>query len=306
MIEIGGWFLSDSTNNLLKYEIAPGTKIGPYGYLVFYEHLHFGNTNDPGCYEPFALSNNGERLILSSAQTGILTGYRQSEDFGASASGVSFGRYDTSSTGKTHFVAMEFPTPGSENAYPKVGPIVISEIMYNPDWPAGGIYTNDQYEYIELHNISAEPVTLYDYDKDAPWKFTNGIDFTFPADLPVVIPAGGFLLVVKHPEAFSWRYTRVRAEMILGPYNGKLSNAGESIELSRPGERNQDGEQQYIRIERINYSDGSHPENCPDSVDFWPTEPDGLGRSLTRRILTDYGNDPANWKAALPFPGSEL
>ena len=44
-------------------------------------------------------------------------------------------------------------------AYPKVGPIVISEIMHNPDWPEGGWYINNQYDYIELQNISSEPVT---------------------------------------------------------------------------------------------------------------------------------------------------
>jgi len=306
VIDIGGWLLSDNPDNPFKYEIPSGTTINPYGYIVFYEDVHFGNANDTGSYESFALSNNGEQLTLRSAQSGALTGYRETEDFGASESGVSIGRYDKPSTGNTNFVAMELPTPGMENAYPKVGPIVISEMMYNPDWPEGGIYTNDQYEYIELHNISNEPVTLYDFDIDAPWTFTRGIDYTFPSDSPVTIPAGGFLLVAKHPEAFSWRYPRVRAEMILGPYDGRLSDAGESVEISMPGERSRDEEPQYIRIDRINYSDGSHPEDCPGFVDLWPVEADGAGRSLTRRTLTDYGNDPANWQAATPFPGSNL
>ena len=306
VIDIGGWFLSDDADNLFKYEIAPGTVIGPYEYRVFYEDLHFGNANDTGSYQTFALSNNGEQLFLISAQSGLLTGYRHIEDFGASASGVSFGRHDKSGTGNVDFVAMEFPTPGMENTYPKIGPIVISEIMYNPDWPEGSLYTNDQYEYIELHNMSAESVTLYDDKADAPWKFTRGIDFTFPVDSPVTIPAGGFLLIVKHPEAFCWRYSRVRAEMILGPYEGKLNNAGEGIELSMPGERPQGDEPPYIRIDGVTYSDGSHPENSPDLEDLWPTEPDGLGQSLTRRTPYGYGNDPANWQAAVPFPGSKL
>ncbi|MHC4206275.1 MAG: lamin tail domain-containing protein, partial [Planctomycetota bacterium] len=157
-IDIGSWFLSDSKDNLLKYRIVNGTTISPNGYLVLYEDLNFGNANDPDSYEPFALSENGERLYLSSAQNDVLTGYRTVEDFGASETGVSFGRYYKSSTGNYNFVAMEENTPGSANSYPKVGPVVISEIMYNPDWPDGGSYTNDQYEYIELQNISAEPV----------------------------------------------------------------------------------------------------------------------------------------------------
>jgi len=190
---------------------------------------------------------------------------------------------------------MEENTPGSANSYPKVGPIVISEIMYNPNWPDGGSYTNDQY--------SAEPVTLYRYDKADPWKFTDGIEFTFPADVPVTIGAGGYLLVVKKPAAFSWRYPNVPAGIIFGPYDGNLSNAGESLELSMPGDIDKDNQRQYIRIDRVNFSDGSHPENCPGGIDLWPTEADGDGMVLMRKVPTDYGNDPDNWLAAAPSPG---
>ena len=302
-INIGGWFLSDSNDNLFKYKIADGTTIGPNGYLVLYEDLNFGNENDPACYEPFALSENGEQLYLSSTKNSVLTGYRAVEDFGASKTGVSFGRYYKPGTGNYNFVAMDENTPGSANSYPKVGPIVISEIMYNPDWPAGGSYTNDQYEYIELHNISAEPVTLYDYGTGEPWKFTDGVEFTFPAYAPVMIPAGGYLLVVKKPAAFSWRYPAVPAGIILGPYDGNLSNAGESLEFSMPGDVDKENVRQYIRVDRVNYSDGSHPEDNPGSIDLWPVEADGDGMALTRKVPTDYGNDPDNWLALAPSPG---
>ncbi len=302
-IDIGGWFLSDSKDDIFKYKIANGTTISPNGYLVLYEDLNFGNANDPATYEPFALSENGERLYLSSTKNSVLTGYRQVEDFGASETSVSFGRYFKSSTGNYNFVAMDENTPGSANAYPRVGPIVISEIMYNPDWPNSGVYTNDQYEFIELHNISAEPVTLYDYAKGEPWKFTNGIDFAFPTFAPVTIEAGGYLLIAKKPAAFSTRYSAVPADIIFGPYDGNLSNAGESLELSMPGDLDKEGIRQYVRVDRINYSDGSHPEDCPGDVDLWPTEADGNGMSLTRNVPTDYGNDPDNWTAAPASPG---
>jgi hypothetical protein len=302
-INIGGWFLSDSKDNLFKYEIASGTTIGPNGYLVLYEDLNFGNVSDPGCHEPFALSENGESIYISSAQNDVLTGYRNVEDFGASETSVSIGRYYKSSTGNYNFVAMDENTPGSANSYPKVGPVVISEIMYNPDWPVGGSYTNDQFEYIKLHNISTEPVALYRDDKAEPWKFTNGVEFTFPADVQVTIPAGGYILVVKKPDAFSLRYPSVPADIIFGPYDGSLDNAGESLELSMPGDVDIDGERQYIRIDRVNYSDGSHPEDCPGGVDLWPIDADGYGQSLTRKVPTDYGNDPENWVPAVPSPG---
>jgi hypothetical protein len=152
---------------------------------------------------------------------------------------------------------------------------------------------------------------LYDSQKGEPWKFTDGIEFTFPADVPVTIAAGGYLLVVKKPAAFSWRYPDVPDGIILGPFDGNLNNAGESLELSMPGDVDNEGVRQYIRIDRVNYSDGSHPENCPpvrdtlrrDGIDLWPVEADGGGMALTRKVPTDYGNDPDNWTAALACPG---
>ena len=303
-IDIGGWYLSDSNDNFFKYEIANGTTIGPDRYFVLYEDVNFSNVSDPGCSEPFALSENGERLYLSSAHNSELTGYRVTEDFGASQTGVSFGRYYKASTDNYNFVAMEESTPGAANSYPKVGPIVISEIMYNPEWPENGSYANDEYEYIELHNISTGPVMPYDFETGEPWKFTDGIDFTFSLDNPVTIPAGGYILIVKKPAAFSWRYPSVPDEIIFGPYDGRLNNAGESLELSMSGDIGKDGIRQYIRVDRVNYSDGSHPENCPGNVDLWPIEADGNGMALTRKVSTDYGNDLDNWQAASPTPGS--
>jgi hypothetical protein len=302
-IDISGWFISDSNANPAKYEFAAGTKIGPYKYLVLTEHLHFGNKNAAGCHEPFALSENGEQVYLSSAENGVLTGYRNVEDFGASATGVSFGRYYKPSTDNYNFVPMQYNTRGYANADPQVGPIVISEIMYNPDWPEGGSYTNDQYEYIELHNITAAAVTLYNELTGEPWKLTDGVEFTFPDDAAVTIPAGGYLVVVKNLAAFTWRYPSVPAGKILGPYDGKLNNAGERVELGMPGDVDKYGERQYIRVDRVGYSDGSHPEDSPGGVDLWPTGPDGTGQSLTRKILSAYGNDPDNWITSTTSPG---
>ncbi|MHC4299758.1 MAG: lamin tail domain-containing protein [Planctomycetota bacterium] len=302
-VDIGGWFLSDSESNLFKYEIAGGTILAPGGYIVFYQNLHFANTDDPGMHQSFGLSENGERLYLSGAQDGVQTGYRDVEDFGPSATGVSFGRYHKSSTDSYNFVAMSEATAGSANADPKVGPVVISEIMYNPDWPLGGSYTNDQYEYVELHNVSAETVTLFDYDRGESWKFTDGIEFTFDADVPVTIGAGGYLVVARDPVAFSWRYPDVPTENIFGPYDGRLSDAGESLEIGMPGEFDTSGKRFFIRVDRVNYSDGSHPDDAPDSVDFWPIDADGSGASLTRKVPGNYGNDPDNWIASAPSPG---
>ena len=326
-INIGGWFLSDSDQDdtsIMKYRIADGTTIEPNGYTVFYEDQHFGfGSSDPGRLVPFALSENGDKVVLASglrsgfggvgsALGDVLTGYRDVEDFDASETDVSFGRY-CKSGGTYNFVPLSFKTPGSANAYPMVGPIVINEIMYNPDPLASSSYDNDDFEYIELHNISDVPVTLYDAISSEPWKFTDGIEFSFPIDPPVTVPAGGYLLIVKNPEAFrlrvrveaapaeslAQRWQAVPIDMILGPYEGRLDNSGEKVEIGKPGDVDEFGTRYYIRVDRVNYSDGSHPVGD----DLWPSQADGGGKSLTRKVPQEYGNDVVNWKAAEPSPG---
>jgi hypothetical protein len=303
-IDIGGWFLSDANDDLFKYEIASGTKIPAYGYKVFYEGVNFGNSSfDPGKHVGFALSENGDKLYLTGALGGFVTGYRDVEEFGASLRDVSFGRYFKKSTGTSNFVAMSYNTPWIANSYPKVGPIVISEIMYNPDWPVNGSYTNDSYEYVELRNITDAPVTLYQYDRQEAWCFTEGIEYQF-AGVPneVTIPAGGYIVVVRNIGAFRWRYPEVAADKIYGPYTGVLDNAGEKLELSMPGDVDRFGVRQWIRIDRVVYSDGSHADG-ESAVDLWPKGADGLGSSLHRINMSAYGNDPNNWTAAAPTPG---
>jgi hypothetical protein len=304
-IDIGGWFLSDNDRdepNLMKYRIANGTTIKANDYLVFYEDTDFNSPTDPGCLMPFALSENGEEVVLSSHidPKGMLTGYREVEDFGASATNVSLGRYFKSSTGNFNFVAMDYDTPDSNNAYPKVGPVVINEIMYNP--PTG----NQKEEYIELYNTTGTPQTLYRFEgKNQPWKFTDGIDYTFSSNPPVTIPPFGYLMVVKDESAFTARYGSMPGDVqVAEDYSGWLSNGGERLQIGMPGDIDEEGTRYYIRIDRVNYSDGSHHEDCPGDVDYWPTEADGHGKSLSRKVPTDYGNDVANWEAAEPSPGA--
>ncbi|MGD0078856.1 MAG: hypothetical protein ABSB91_09585, partial [Sedimentisphaerales bacterium] len=136
--------------------------------------------------------------------------------------------------------------------------------------------------------------------ENVPWKFTDGIDYTFPGI--VTIPDGNRIIVAKNPTAFSWRYPFVSTSIIYGPYTGWLANDGEQLELGKPGDIDGLGQRQYIRVERINYSDGSHPGDDPN--DPWPTGADGLGKSLKRTNESLYGNDPNNWTAVTPTPGT--
>ena len=294
-IDIGGWFLSDSESDLRKYEIPAGTVLDTDTYVVFNEAQHFGNAAAPGCHTPFALSENGDAVYLSSGRNGRLTEYRIEEVFGAAESNVAFGRH-LKSDATYNFVAMSANTPGTANVAPKVGPVVISEIMYHP---AG----NPDAEYVELLNISAQPVTLFDPPADQAWTFEDedGIAFVFPST-PVTLAAGERALLVKDAGAFSSLFSAPGGTRIFewGTSAGSLSNAGEKLQLNKPGDADTPvGERNSIRVDRVNYSDGSHPLG----QDPWPAAADGTGRSLHRVAPSAYGNDVVNWQPADPSPG---
>src|SRR6185437_15830815 len=112
-INLGGWFISNSQDDLKKYRIADNTTLPANGFAVFYEY-QFNPTN--GSSTPFAFdAAHGDHVYLSeAAAAGNLTGYRATATFGAAAANVSFGNY-VNSLGETDFVAMSAPSFGVNN-----------------------------------------------------------------------------------------------------------------------------------------------------------------------------------------------
>jgi hypothetical protein len=278
-INLGNWWLSDNAANLRAWRIPAGTTLPANGYLVF-NQSQFGGA--------FTLNPNGAGAYVSSGDAaGNLGGYRVDETFGPSDVDVTFGRHPTSVG--ADFSALVSATPGGSNAAPRVGPVVINEIMYSPD--------GTKAEYIELRNITAAPVQLFDpADTDDTWRFVGGIDWAFPTG--VTIPANGYVLVVAvDPAVFRTQYNVPAGALVFGPYTqadgtNVLSDGGESVRLMRPGV-NGPGARPYVQVDRVSYDD-----DAP-----WPAETSGTGQSLGRINPAAYGNDPVNWAAEL-FGGS--
>jgi hypothetical protein len=315
-LNIGGWYLSDSQNALQKYRIPAGTTIPANGFKVFYQYQFDPN---PGVFPSFALdSAHGDELYLSAADgLGNLTGYRTGVKFGAAQNGVSFGRF-TNTTG-IEFVALgqrtfgvdnpatlgQFRTgTGLPNAYPKVGPMVINELMYHPvDVSGSSLIENPDEEFVELFNLSTTNVTLFDPLFPAnTWRLSGGIDFTFPGG--ITVSPNGYVVVVHfdpvaNPQtlaAFRLRFGLSTNTPIFGPFNGRLSNEGDTVELSRPDAPSgapYAGFVPLILVDRVSY--------LPTAP--WRTAADGGGASLQRRQPQAFGNDPFNWKAEAPTAG---
>jgi hypothetical protein len=296
-IDISGWYLSDSDRELTSaeaYQIPNGTTIPAYGYVVFYENA-FGTK--------FKLSENGDEVYLSLLRDGVPFGM-DDRKFDASEPNVSFGRY-TTSIGEVKFVSMDPNTPGAANSYPKVGPVVINEVMYYAD-PCHP--DSDVNEYIELYNIEDYNVNLWIPDPCGPgdvnWAITKGVEYEFPYH--TTIPSHGYLLVVKNKPAFTSTFPSVPSSIVFEWDSGKLSNEGENIELSMPGELDTTvipNERYYIRIDNVIYSDGEHHQNFP-GLDPWAgtRSANGTGDSLHRINPNLFGDDVNNWASDAPDP----
>lgn len=278
---VGGWFLSDDAATPRKYRIPNGTAIPAGGYLQF-TATDFNPA--PGVLPSFALSSWGESLYLFSGDAATnLTGYSHSLTYGPSANGVSFGRL-VISTGEECWPAQAALSVGTNNVGPRLGPVVINEIQYHP---AAGYD-----EFVELHNLSATNVPLYDpaFPTNG-WKL-NGLGFTFSSN--ITMPSGSFLLLVAiAPEVFRAKYSVPASVPILGAYAGSLQNGGERLALERPDPPDTNGLASIV-VDEVRYRD-----QAP-----WPLSADGAGPSLQRRAPTAYGNEPTNWFASGITPGA--
>ncbi len=298
-VTTANYFLSDSARNieaLQRYRFAP-VDVGAGQYLVLSE----ADFNAPGAPTGFGLSGTrGDELYLTVGLDGnVPTHFVDTVSFPAAPLGESFGRFPN---GQGRLAPMQRLTLGEANSQPRVGPVVFSEIHYQPAEPSLAALTADptitaeDLEFVEIHNPTATPVDLTE------WRIRGGIDFDFPPQ--TMLGANETIVVVSFdPQQIdnAARLAGLRANYaldesvrLLGGYSGQLSDRGEEVRLLRPDQPPAD-EPDFI------------PRLLEDQVVYaavapWP-DASGNGNSLTRSGPSAYGNDAASWVAAAATPG---
>lgn len=290
-VDIGGWFLSDAARDaagnldaslLRKYRIPDGTVLGPRGFWVCYAQAF----NGPEAFSPFGLSENGEHVYLSAADAvGHLLGHVVAVKFPACENGVSYGRVQTVAGPLNTMLAArtfgadaptnltEFRTGGgATNAMPRVGPVVVNEIMYHPP--------TNLTEFVELHNLLEVPVDL------SGWMVSGAGGFTFPDGASIA--SGGFVLIVETSRVSVAEFQAERGVPAGCPiYAGafSLDNGGERLTVLKPNSSLVDP---MYPVDSVRYNDKP----------LWPTEADGGGPSLERYVPSAFGDDPLNWRTS--------
>lgn len=298
-IRLANWYLSDDRVVRKKYRFPEGTLIPAQGYLVVYQSQL---TNG---LVPFSLSAKGEGLYLSEANASDqLIRYVDQVVYDASQNGYSFGRYPD---GTGPFITLstttfgvsapatvsEFRTgTGARNAGPKTGPVVINEIMYHPAESNG--LERLPCEYVELLNISSQPVPLYNLQEPTnSWTLTGGISYSFPTNLTLLPGQLALVIATNTVETFRQSYGLSTNLLILGPWSKSLNNAGDTVRLRAPNTMEVDGTIGRYVVDEVTYDD-----QLP-----WPLLADGLGGALERTDPLSYGNTPGNWHS-LPGTGT--
>lgn len=147
--------------------------------------------------------------------------------------------------------------------------VVFNELMYHATDSA-----DEQLEWVELHNQMAVDMDL------SNWSLAGGIDFTFVEG--TFLGGGDYLVIARNPAALAASGQFAGA---LGPFTGRLSNGGESIELRDRNDR---------LMDEIDYQDGG----------LWPIAADGSGASLAK-IDRDFGTaPPTSWAGSVRVGGT--
>src|SRR5262249_32149522 len=204
---------------------------------------------------------SGEQVYLFSGDAlENLTGYSHGFIFGGAEKLVTFGRY-VISTGDEHFVGQITPTLGAPNAGPRVGPVAIKPIKYHP-LDLRGAVDNTADEFIEVANITAQPVPLYDPAATTnTWHVRGGVNFDFPTNVTLT-PGGALVLVNFNPSdaaalaAFRGKFGEFASTPVFGPYSGKLDNSRDTVELNRPGIPDTNGVSRIV-VDEVTYHDAA-------------------------------------------------
>jgi hypothetical protein len=301
-VDLSGWWISDSAEQLQKYQIPAGTILNGGEYWVVDERSFNPQPLNPRETD-FALSGaEGDDIWVTIANTQNQTVTIVDEvHFGATFANMSLGRIDRSSY---RLAPQSRNSLGWRNRSAIASDIVLSEVHYHPESPSGAalaIAPNlqaDDLEFVELYNASAQSVEL------TGWRIRGGIDFDFPPG--VLLPDGGTVLVVSfnpidpqnasRVNAFRAHYGLSNDVQLLGGYAGQLDDSGEWVRLERPDAPpiTDPTIVPSVTVDLVAYS----------NLAPWPENASGAGASLTRKAFGLYGDTNTAWQAVSASPGA--
>ena len=285
-VDISGWFLSDTNADYKKYTLPAGTTVAANAMLVL-------TADDFG----FGLSGTrGDEVTLMQADAaGNLLRFVDRIEFPAAAHGESYGRWPDGTGNLYPMTQNTLASLNNANGNSvRIGPVVISEIHYNPDG------ADENREFITITNTGSTGLNL------AGWRMRGEVDYDFPEGFTMT--AGASITMIGFDPgdapllaAFRLGYASSPGDGFVGPWEtgstigGKLDDGGGSVRILRPGtlveEAGAEPFRPYFTEDAIVWNDGSD----------WPASADGGGMALQRALPIDRGDLAQSWAAGTPF-----
>ncbi len=276
-IQLDGFRISDAVDFTFgRYELGPGE----YGVVASDSRaflLRYGEgLNLIGHFQNGKLDDSGERIRLYSNEEELIHDFRYSSDWYPESDGIG-SSIETFSNFEQLFQwrlgshwrpsSERGGSPGRAGRPLPDSPIRITELMFNPGPPteeekADGFIENDDFEFIEILNVSSEVHNLSNYELLGAVRIRFNDFFIQP---------GQRVVVVKRFRAFRARYGD--SVQVIGEYSGNLNNNSEGLILRDPSDQT---------ILDFNYFGN------------WYKSTDGKGHSLNI-VNTDRG--PVFWGA---------
>ena len=235
--------------------------------------------------------DNTDFLITPLLEAGVVT------DTGVAESAVLYDAPITIPAGATVKARTvwtdQWSTLRSAKTSAELLPLRVTEVMFHPASPseseiAGGFDDDDEFEYIELQNISDAPIDLSGvrFVQTDVGGQSVGVAFDFLDGSIQNLGPGETVLVTENPDAFAARYGSDLP--VAGRWSGGLSNNSEQITLQVGDEI----------LQQFTYDDDWYPET------------DGSGASLEIIDVMDANlegwNESEGWRASISggTPGS--
>lgn len=293
-VDLSGWFLTDDFQEPRKFRIPSHTLLPASGYIVFTD-AQFSSAN-PG----FSLRGSGDSIHLFSATTdGRFTGWTDGFKLPPLATDETVGRILTSD-GRPLLTPLSHATPGTTNAAPIIGPVILHAIHVHPPSQGTASTPNTLEIYIDLLNQGPETVALFDpIHPDHAWRLTGSLDLELPPGLRLT-PNEHLVLTSFDPDTdtdlaarFRTRFGLDPSVQLAGPLRGTVPPTGGHFRLLRPDAPIPEDPSSYpeLVVEEVHTS----------TLTPWP-ETTG-GRALTRQMPARFPDDPVAWKSATPTPG---
>lgn len=217
-VPMGGMKLTDDVvTNPSQYVLPPLSFIGPGAFLTFKAKGKNATAGNP-VELPFSINSTFGWLTLIGANGTVVDSVdvvSQSRDESTGRSPDGTGAYGTYSV----------PSPGLSNG-PLPAPYAallnglrITEILYKPT-------DGNDYEFVELKNTGAAALDV------SGVRFTNGIDYVFPAG--TTLAPGAFTVIARNRAVFLTRFPAALSVLAPGQFTGALDNSGETLTLSLP------------------------------------------------------------------------